>query len=255
MPACFGPCVCSFPPPPAQGVAGRVSSGTCDISCLSGGHGLADQGLDPEDAVVMVAERAVAMRLDRWGREHGVFPGEDTAPSVLSIASSSGTEDDEEEEEDDDDDSGVGSCPSEGEGDMDSSGGGSSGREARAGGRRRRRRRRRNQRGFARVSVGAGEMAADVAETDEFRLRLLEAVLGLYSNHPLNYHELETKFHALSFFLCALPYYENRELKGLALKTLEVICVSFKVRRCVGDCSSGCRYSVAWWAFFAVALL
>ena len=73
-------------------------------------------------------------------------------------------------------------------------------------------------------------MAADVAETDEFRLRLLEAVLGLYSNHPLNYHELETRFHALSFFLCALPYYENRELKGLALKTLEVICVSFKVR-------------------------
>ncbi|CAN0503847.1 unnamed protein product, partial [Ectocarpus sp. 8 AP-2014] len=67
-------------------------------------------------------------------------------------------------------------------------------------------------------------MAADVEHMDEFRLRLLEAVLGLYSNHPLNYHELETKFHALSFFLCALPYYENRDLKGLALKTLEVIC-------------------------------
>lgn len=201
-----------------QGVAGRVSTGTCDVSCLSGGHGLADQGLDPEDAVVMVAERAVAMRLDRWGREHGVFPAD--PPPILSIASSSGTEDEE-----DDYDSGVGSCPSEGE--EDSSGGGSgSGKETRAG----RRRRRRNERGFARVSVGAGEMAADVAETDEFRLRLLEAVLGLYSNHPLNYHELETKFHALSFFLCALPYYENRELKGLALKTLEVICVSFKVR-------------------------
>ncbi|CAM9791812.1 unnamed protein product, partial [Sphacelaria rigidula] len=63
-----------------------------------------------------------------------------------------------------------------------------------------------------------------VASADEFRLRLLEAVLGLYSNHPLNYAELESRFHALSFFLCALPYYENRELKGLALKTLEVIC-------------------------------
>ncbi|CAM9400736.1 unnamed protein product, partial [Scytosiphon promiscuus] len=208
-----------------QGVAGRVSSGTCDISCLSGGHGLAEQGLDPEDAVVMVAERAVAMRLDRWGREHGVFSwesGPDSAPPILSITSSSGTEDDDEEEEDDDDEvsSGIGSAPSEGEGD--------SGGEGAAAAGRRRGRRRRNNRGFARVSVGAGEMAADVAETDEFRLRLLEAVLGLYSNHPLNYHELETKFHALSFFLCALPYYENRELKGLALKTLEVICVSFK---------------------------
>ncbi|CAN0463022.1 unnamed protein product, partial [Laminaria digitata] len=85
------------------------------------------------------------------------------------------------------------------------------------------------RRGFERMSVGAGEMAADVATADEFRLRLLEAVLGLYSNHPLNYGELETRFHALSFFLCALPYYESRELKGLALKTLEVICVSFKV--------------------------
>lgn len=200
-------------------MAGRVSSGTCDVSCLTGGHGLADQGLDPEDAVVMVAERAVAMRLDRWGREHGLFPGE---PPILSIASSSGTED---EEDYDGEDSGVGSCPSEGEGDS----GSGSGKETTADRRRRRGGGRRGERGFARVSVGAGEMAADVAETDEFRLRLLEAVLGIYSNHPLNYHELETKFHALSFFLCALPYYENRELKGLALKTLEVICVSFKV--------------------------
>lgn len=169
----------------------------------------------------MVAERAVAMRLDRWGREHGVFPedaGEGFPSAALSITSSSGDEAD--------DDSGAGgsssSYPSEGEGDS-----GSEGREARAGGRRRGRRK---DREFARVSVGAGEMAADVEHTDEFRLRLLEAVLGLYSNHPLNYHELETKFHALSFFLCALPYYENRDLKGLALKTLEVICVSFKVR-------------------------
>lgn len=162
------------------------------------------------------------MRLDRWGREHGVFPEEaGGAPLILSIASSSGTEDDE------DDDSGVGSCLFEEEGEGDSSG-----TEARTGRRSRRRSRSKSMRddkSFARVSVGAGEMAASVSETDEFRLRLLEAVLGLYSNHPLNYHELETKFHVLSFFLCALPYYENRELKGLALKTLEVICVSFKV--------------------------
>lgn len=146
----------------------------------------------------MVAERAVAMRLDRWAREHGVFP--DSAPVLLSIGSS-GTEDEED-----------------GEGDMEGfpSEGGAGG-----GGRKRG--------GFERMSVGAGEMAADVAAADEFRLRLLEAVLGLYSNHPLNYGELETRFHALSFFLCALPYYESRELKGLALKTLEVICVSFKV--------------------------
>ncbi|CAN0329706.1 unnamed protein product, partial [Ectocarpus sp. 12 AP-2014] len=81
-----------------QGIGGRVSSGTCEISCLSGGHGLADQGLDTEDAVVMVAERAVAMRLDRWGREHGVFPedAEGFPSGVLSIASSSGDEEDDD---------------------------------------------------------------------------------------------------------------------------------------------------------------
>lgn len=77
--------------------------------------------------------------------------------------------------------------------------------------------------------MGVGETAADVAEADEFRLRLLEALLGLYSNHPFNYGQLEARFHALSLFLCALPYYESSELKSLALKTLEVICVSFKV--------------------------
>lgn len=167
------------------------------MSCLSGGYGLADQGLDTEDAVVMVAERAVAMRLDRWARDRGMLP--DTAPVLLSIGSS-GTEDDDDEE---------------------NSGGFTSEDSSRSSSRR--------GRAPVRVSVGAGEVAADVAEADEFRLRLLEAVLGLYSNHPVNYGELETKFHALSFFLCALPYYESRELKGLALKTLEVICVSFKV--------------------------
>lgn len=170
------------------------------MSCLAGGYGLAEQGLDPEDAVVMVAERAVAMRLDRWGREHGLFT--EPLPVLLSIASS---EDDED-----------------GEGGLtDSSDGG--------------------RKGFrGRMSVGAGETAANVADADEFRLRLLEAILGLYSNHPLNYGELEARFHALSFFLCALPYYENRELKGLALKTLEVICVSFKV--CVRLCVCVCFY-------------
>lgn len=87
-----------------------------------------------------------------------------------------------------------------------------------------------------RVPPGAGDTAADVAEADEFRLRLLEAVLGLYSNHPMNYGELEARYHALSLFLCALPYYESIELKSLALKTLEVICVSFKVCICVSFC-------------------
>lgn len=157
----------------------------------------------------MVAERAVAMRLDRWSREHGMFP--DSAPVLLSIGSS-GTEDEEDMM---DGDMGEGFASTEGGG-----GGGGEGEGAP---------RRRGFERMSRVSVGAGEMAADVATADEFRLRLLEAVLGLYSNHPLNYGELETRFHALSFFLCALPYYESRELKGLALKTLEVICVSFKV--------------------------
>lgn len=86
--------------------------------------------------------------------------------------------------------------------------------------------------GAPRVPVGVGETTEDVTEADEFRLRLLEAVLGLYSNHPLNYGELEARFHTLSLFLCALPYYESSELKSLALKTLEVICVSFKVCAC-----------------------
>lgn len=179
-----------------QGIMGRVSTGTCDTTCLAGGQSLADQGLDPEDAVVMVAERAVAMRLDRWGREHG-FSTPDLASIPSGTTSSAGTDDED------------GSRSSTREGGMAASEGwyGES----------------------SRAWVGAGETAADVAEGDEFRLRLLEAVLGLYSNHPLNYGELEPRFHALSFFLCALPYYENRELKGLALKTLEVICVSFKV--------------------------
>ena len=184
-------------------MVGRVSSGTCDVSCLAGGHGLAEQGLDTEDAVVMVAERAVAMRLDRWGREHGMFPPE-SAPILLSIESS-GTEEDDEDED--------------------------SPRGPKA-------------KSLGRTSVGGvGEMAADVADADEFRLRLLEAVLGLYSNHPVNYGELETRFHALSFFLCALPYYESRELKGLALKTLEVICVSFKVSACRRIASTYCLTS------------
>lgn len=148
----------------------------------------------------MVAERAVAMRLDRWAREHGVFL--EPTPMILHVNSSGTDEDDGDGDGDGDGDDALPGFQS---------GGGSL---------------------LGRASVGAGEMAADVAEADEFRLRLLEAVLGLYSNHPLNYGELETKFHALSFFLCALPYYENRELKGLALKTLEVICVSFKVRCC-----------------------
>lgn len=161
---------------------------------------MTDQGLDTEDAVVMVAERAVAMRLDRWAREHGVFL--EPTPMILHV-NSSGTDEDDGDEE--------GALPGF------QSGGGLLGR----------------------ASIGAGEMAADVAAADEFRLRLLEAVLGLYSNHPLNYGELETKFHALSFFLCALPYYENLELKGLALKTLEVICVSFKVWSC---CTSGVSF-------------
>ncbi|CAN0407022.1 unnamed protein product, partial [Discosporangium mesarthrocarpum] len=78
-------------------------------------------------------------------------------------------------------------------------------------------------------SLPAGdEGVVEVEEVDLFRMSLLEAVLGLYSNHPLNYSALELRYHCLSFFLCALPYYESMELKGLALKTLEVICVSFK---------------------------
>lgn len=152
----------------------------------------------------MVAERAVAMRLDRWGREHGMFAEDDAMPPAMLSLESSGTEDEDE---------------GDGPWEEDELGQSGSRQGSRRGGVAK----------FTRASIGAGEMAADVAEADEFRLRLLEAVLGLYSNHPLNYGELESKFHALSFFLCALPYYENRELKGLSLKTLEVICVSFKV--------------------------
>lgn len=68
------PCHRLLPDLDSQGIVGRVSAGTCEVNCLAGGvQVLVENGLDPEEAVVMVAERAVAMRLDRWGREHGAF--------------------------------------------------------------------------------------------------------------------------------------------------------------------------------------
>lgn len=68
------PCHRLLPDLDSQGIVGRVSAGTCEVNCLAGGvQVLVENGLDPEEAVVMVSERAVAMRLDRWGREHGAF--------------------------------------------------------------------------------------------------------------------------------------------------------------------------------------
>jgi hypothetical protein len=79
--------------------------------------------------------------------------------------------------------------------------------------------------------VGGAEqedVIAAVLQKDSFRLQVLEAVLHLYTYHCRNYTILEPPYRVLSAFLCAIPYYESAELKSMALKTLEVLCVMFR---------------------------
>ncbi len=72
------------------------------------------------------------------------------------------------------------------------------------------------------------EEREELLNGDEVRMRIVQAILSIYSVNPQNYVVLECRYHLLSSCIACLPFFESVHLKAMVVKVLEVVCVMFR---------------------------